>query len=112
MTGIYLDQDQADDLCELLGHVHTVAWWLLSASDEITGDLAQAAYPAPLPTPAAPPSGSPRTSSASATGCTRPSIQTTTTAISPAGRTAATPPHRPEQAQRPLPATGLTTQFP
>ena len=29
MTGIYLDQDQADDLCELLGHIHTVAWWLL-----------------------------------------------------------------------------------
>ena len=46
MTGIYLDQDQADDLCELLGHVHTAAWWLLFASDQITGDLAQAAYPA------------------------------------------------------------------
>jgi hypothetical protein len=46
MTGIYLDQDQAGDLCELPGHVHTVAWWLLFASDQITGDLAQAAYPA------------------------------------------------------------------
>ena len=46
MTGIHLDQDQADDLCELLCHVHTVAWWLLFASDQITGDLAQAAYPA------------------------------------------------------------------
>ena len=46
MTGIYLSPDQADDLCELLGHVHTIAWWLLFASDEITDDLAQAAYPA------------------------------------------------------------------
>jgi hypothetical protein len=46
MTGIYLDQDQAGDLCELPGHVHTAAWWLLFASDQITGDLAQAAYPA------------------------------------------------------------------
>ena len=26
--------------------MHTLAWWLLFASDEITGDLAQAAYPA------------------------------------------------------------------
>ena len=46
MTGIYLSPDQADDLCELLGHVHTIAWWLIFASDEITDDLAQAAYPA------------------------------------------------------------------
>ena len=46
MTGIYLSPDQADDLCELLDHVHTVAWWLLFARDEITDDLAQAAYPA------------------------------------------------------------------
>jgi hypothetical protein len=111
MTGIYLDQDQADDLCELLGHVRTVAWWLLFASDEITGDLAQAAYP-PTSTPAVPSSGSPKTSSTSATGRTRPSIQATTTATSPTRRTAATPPHRPEQAQRPLSATGLTTQLP
>jgi hypothetical protein len=53
MTGIYLDQDQADDLCELLGHIHTVAWWLLFASDQITGDLAQAAYPAHFHPPSA-----------------------------------------------------------
>ena len=53
MTGIYLDQDQADDLCELLGHIRTVAWWLLFASDQITGDLAQAAYPAHFHPPSA-----------------------------------------------------------
>ena len=46
MTGIYLSPDQADDLCELLDHVHTAPWWLLFARDEITDDLAQAAYPA------------------------------------------------------------------
>ena len=62
--------------------------------------------PRPLP-PQVPSSGSPKTSSTSATGCTRPSIQTTTTAISPAGRTAATPPHRPEQANGPFPRTAL-----
>jgi hypothetical protein len=45
MPGIYLSPDQADDLCELLGDVHTVAWWLLFASGEITDALAQAAYP-------------------------------------------------------------------
>ncbi len=63
--------------------------------------------PPPTSTPQVPSSGSPKTSSTSATGCTRPSIQTTTTAISPAGRTAATPPHRPEQANGPFPRTAL-----
>ena len=38
---------------ELLGHIHTVAWWLLFASDQITGDLAQAAYPAHFHPPSA-----------------------------------------------------------
>lgn len=110
MTGIYLSPDQADDLCELLDHVHTVAWWLLFARDEITDDLAQAAYPAHFH-PAVPSSGSPKTSSTPAAGCIRPSIQTAAT-TSPTGRTATPPPHRPEQAQRPFLATSLTTQLP
>ncbi len=111
MTCIYLDQDQADDLCELLGHVHTVAWWLLFASDEITGDLAQAVYPAHF---------HPRSAVFWLTEDLIHIGDRLHKAIhpdndnsdQPGGRTAATPPHRPEQAQRPLPATGLTTQLP
>ena len=66
----------------------------------------------PISTPAAPSSGSPKTSSTSATGCTRPSIQATTTTISPGRRTATSPPHRPEQAQRPLPRDELDNSTP
>ena len=47
MTGIYLDQDQADDLCELLGHIHTVAWWLLFARPTGSPSGVPAAFPGP-----------------------------------------------------------------
>jgi len=46
---IALDLGQAEDLHELLDHAETIAQWLLHAADEIPGDLAQTAYPCPLP---------------------------------------------------------------
>ena len=109
---ITLTPDQADDLRELLSYAEILEDWLLHAPDHILDELARFAYHDHFHPNSATWWLIEDLGHLRGRALARPFPAITTSKTSRRLPPVSGPSHRPEQAQRPLPATALTQQPP